>query len=173
MGCGLFPQGKSRPRMEDMMDTDSREKILRMAAAVLEYRNRSAKALYDRLLEKGAEERDAAWAVARLQELGYLNDAEYGRLLVRDLCRRGYGPGRIRRYLKEKKLDGPDIELAMEEYVFQPEKLREYIDSRLRGRTGDRRELKRAADGLFRRGFGWDEIQSALREYALQMEEEL
>ena len=50
MGCGLFPQGKSRPRLEDMMDTDSREKTLRMAAAVLEYRNRSAKALYDRLL---------------------------------------------------------------------------------------------------------------------------
>ena len=43
----------------------------------------------------------------------------------------------------------------------QPEKLREYIDSRLRGRTGDRRELKRAADGLFRRGFSWGDVRAA------------
>ena len=60
------------------METDSREKTLRMAANVLEYRHRSSRALYQRLLEKGAEEQDAAYAVARLQELGYLNDGEYG-----------------------------------------------------------------------------------------------
>ena len=50
------------------METDSREKTLRMAANVLEYRHRSSRALYQRLLEKGAEEQDAAYAVARLQQ---------------------------------------------------------------------------------------------------------
>jgi len=29
------------------------------------------------------------------------------------------------------------------------------------------------ADGLFRRGFSWGEIQSALRDYSLNMEDEL
>ena len=91
------------------METDSREKTLRMAANVLEYRHRSSRALYQRLLEKGAEEQDAAYAVARLQQLGFLNDGEYGKLLVRDLCRRGYGPARIRQYLKEKQLDARHI----------------------------------------------------------------
>ena len=105
------------------METDSREKTLQMAANVLEYRHRSSRALYQRLLEKGAEEQDAAYAVARLQELGYLNDGVYGGMLVRDLCQRGYGPARIRRYLREKQIDPPDIEIAMESYVFQPEKL--------------------------------------------------
>ena len=84
------------------METDSREKTLRMAANVLEYRHRSSRALYQRLLEKGAEEQDAAYAVSRLQQMGFLNDGEYGKLLVRDLCRRGYGPSRIHQYLKEK-----------------------------------------------------------------------
>ena len=104
------------------METDSREKTLHMAANVLEYRHRSSRALYQRLLEKGAEEQDAAYAVSRLQQMGFLNDGEYGAMLVRDLCRRGYGPRRIRQYLREKLLDPPDIERAMEAYVFIPKK---------------------------------------------------
>lgn len=155
------------------MDNESREKTLRMAANVLEYRHRSSRALYQRLLEKGAEEQDAAYAVARLQELGYLNDVEYGALLVQDLCRRGYGSARIRRYLKEKLLDAPDIDIAMESYVFQPEKMKKYIESKLRGQSPDRKALKRVADGLFRRGFSWGEIQTALRDYSLDMEDAL
>ena len=155
------------------METDSREKTLRMAANVLEYRHRSSRALHQRLLEKGAEEQDAAYAVARLQQMGFLNDGEYGKLLVRDLCRRGYGPNRIRQYLKEKQLDGPDIDIAMEDYVLLPEKLEQYIQSKLRGSQADRKALKRVADGLYRRGFSWGVIQSALREYtnSLELEE--
>ena len=155
------------------MESGSREKTLHMAANVLEYRHRSSRALYQRLLEKGAEEQDAAYAVARLQELGYLKDGEYGAMLVRDLCRRGYGPLRIRRYLREKLLDPPDIEIAMEAYELQPEVLGKYIDSKLGGEPPDRRALKRVADGLFRRGFGWETIQNALREYSLNLEDEL
>ena len=155
------------------METDSREKTLQMAANVLEYRHRSSRALYQRLLEKGAEEQDAAYAVARLQELGYLNDGAYGGMLVRDLCQRGYGPARIRRYLREKQIDPPDIEIAMESYVFQPEKLQKYIDSKLQGQEPDRKALKRVSDGLFRRGFSWEEIRSVMRDYSLNMEDEL
>lgn len=154
------------------METDSREKTLRMAANVLEYRHRSSRALYQRLLEKGAEEQDAAYAVARLQQMGFLNDGEYGKLLVRDLCRRGYGPARIRQYLKEKLLDGPDIDIAMEDYVLLPEKLEQYIQSKLRGQTPDRKAIKRVADGLYRRGFGWSDIQKALRDYTDSLEVE-
>ena len=155
------------------METDSREKTLRMAANVLEYRHRSSRALYQRLLEKGAEEQDAAYAVARLQELGYLNDGEYGRLLVRDLCRRGYGAGRIRRYLKEKLLDREDIDTAMEDYSFPAEKVHHYIESKLQGQPPDRKAIKRVADGLARRGFSWSEIEHALRDYSLEQEDEL
>ena len=154
------------------MEADSREKTLRMAANVLEYRQRSSSALYNRLLEKGAEEQDAAWAVARLQELGYLNDGEYGRLLVRDVCARGYGPARIRQRLREKGLDPGDIDASMEDYVLHPEKLERYLRSKLPEGSPDRKALKRAADGLFRRGFSWEEIHAALAAYSEQMEEE-
>lgn len=153
------------------MSAESREKVLNQAAALLEYQNRSCQALFERLLEKGAEEQDAVCAVARLQELGYLDDARYGALIVRDLTARGYGKGRVRQKLREKKVDEHVIQTLLETYEPDREKLAALAASRLRGKTLDRRELKRTADALFRRGFSWEEIRDVLREYEMQAEE--
>lgn len=153
------------------MEQDGREKALQTAASVLEYRQRSARALYERLLEKGCAEEDAAWAVARLKELGYLNDREYARMLVRDLSARGYGAGRIRMALREKKLEPEDAEAAMETYVTDEDRLTTLASSRLKGKT-DRQSLQRAANALFRKGYSWEEIRAALRRAGASADEE-
>lgn len=153
------------------MSVESREKVLSQAAALLEYQNRSSQALFERLLEKGAEEQDAAYAVARLRELGYLDDARYGALILRDLVARGYGKGRVRQKLREKKVEEGVIQALLEAYETDREKLAALAASRLRGKELDRRELKRTADALFRRGFSWSEIQDVLREYQEQAED--
>lgn len=157
--------------MTESPEQQARDRALHTAANVLQYRQRSARALYDRLLEKGLEPEHAEYAVERLQQLGYLNDVEYGRLLVRELSARGYGAGRIRQELREKKLEPETLEAAMEEYQADPERLRRYIEGKLRGQAPDRRMLKKVSDGLFRRGFSWEEIQTALRRYADQLED--
>lgn len=143
----------------------SREQALKTAANVLQYRQRSARALYERLLEKEIAPEDAEYAVERLKQLGYLNDGEYAALLVRELSGRGYGPRRIRQTLREKKLEPETVEAAMETCQTDPEQLRRYVESRLKGQTADRRSLKRVSDGLCRRGFSWEDIRRALREY--------
>ena len=153
------------------MSQESKEAVLHQAAALLEYQNRSSQALFDRLLEKGADEQDAAYAVARLMELGYLDDARYGAMIVRDLTARGYGKGRVRQKLREKKVDEHVVQTLLETYELDREKLAALAASRLRGKKLDRRELKRTADALFRRGFSWGEIQDVLREYENQAED--
>lgn len=153
------------------MGAETKEQTLNLAAALLEYQSRSCQALYDRLLEKGAREEDAAYAVARLRELGYLDDARYGATILRDLTARGYGKGRVRQKLREKKVEASVIETMLTEYTPDKEKLAALVAARLRGRPADRKELKRTADAMFRRGFSWDEIREALGEYRESMEE--
>ncbi len=153
------------------MSAESRETVLNQAAALLEYQNRSCQALFERLLEKGADEQDAAYAVARLRELGYLDDARYGAVILRELTARGYGKARVRQKLREKKIEASVIETLLETYEPDREKLAALAASRLRGKQMDRRELKRTADALFRRGFSWSEIQDVLREFEMQAEE--
>lgn len=152
------------------MDETVKREALETAARILEYHHRSRRALYDRLLEKGVPEEAAAYAVARLRELGYLNDAEYGRTLMRELAARGYGARRIRMALREKKLEPEDVEAVMAEYVPDEDRLRACVAAKLKGRIPDRKTLKRTADSLFRRGFSWEEIRSALRSYADTLE---
>lgn len=153
------------------MSAESQEKVLNQAAALLEYQNRSCQALFERLLEKGADEQDAAYAVARLRELGYLDDARYGALILRDLVARGYGKARVRQKMREKKIEESVIVTLLETYEPDREKLAALAEARLRGKPIDRRELKRTADALFRRGFSWGEIQDVLREFEMQAEE--
>ena len=153
------------------MSAESQEKVLNQAATLLEYQNRSCQALFERLLEKGADEQDAAYAVARLRELGYLDDTRYGALILRELTARGYGKARVRQKLREKKIEASVIETLLETYEPDREKLAALAASRLRGKQVDRRELKRTADALFRRGFSWSEIQDVLREFEMQAEE--
>ena len=148
------------------MSEESRRKALDTAANVLQYKQRSAAALYDRLLEKGIAPDDAEYAVERLRELKYLDDGAYAALLARDLAARGYGKTRVRAALKEKKLGAEEIEQALESFEPNRDKLRAYIAAKLAGEESpDRKTVKKLSDGLFRRGFSWDEIRAALRDY--------
>lgn len=148
------------------MNEESRKKTLNLAADILRYHQRSAAALYERLLEKGVVPEDAAYAVAKLQEWGYLCDADYAALVVRDLCARGYGKNHIRQALRQKKVESETAERALEDFSPNDEKLQQYIRRKLKDEhTPDRRVLKKLTDGLFRRGFSWEEIRAALRKY--------
>lgn len=148
------------------MSEESRKKALVTAADILQYQQRSAAALYDRLLEKGIDSGDAEFAVARIKELGYLNDEEYAAAVVSSLRARGYGKSRMVQVLRKKKLDSAAIDRAMEDYSTNREKLLKYIEVRLKNEPApDRKAIKKLSDGLFRRGYSWEEIREALRTY--------
>ncbi len=154
------------------MSDESRDKALKTAANTLEYHNRSCAALYKRLLEKDIEPQDAAYAVARLKELGLLDDVAYGRILAESYAARGYGAARVRQQLREKLLEPDDIDTIMRDFVPNGDKMRRYINSKLSGRQPDRRLIKNVSDGLVRRGFSWAEVREAMREYLDTLEEQ-
>ena len=58
------------------MGQESLKKAMERAGNILSYHALSAAQLYDRLVEKGESEEDAAAVVAKLLQLGYLNDLE-------------------------------------------------------------------------------------------------
>lgn len=147
------------------MSEQSKKSALNTAANVLNYKNRSRRDLLRRLLEKDIDELDATWAVEKLCEMGYLNDVEYANTLVRTALAKGYGARRVKDILKEKGISQEDIDVVMQAFSPNEEKLCAYIQSKLYGKTPDRRELKKVSDGLFRRGFSWEEINAALRQY--------
>ena len=139
-----------------------REKALAAAAAVLNYKNRSSRKLYDKLLEKGIKPEDAEHAIERLRDFGYLDDGEYALTVLRSGMAKGWGKDRIRRKMQEEKLTEQIIEQALEQYTLDEDRLDSFIMSHS-GDLSDPRERKKISDKLYRRGYSWEEIGAALR----------
>ena len=142
------------------------------ALALLDKRDYSRAELLKKLLEKGVDEDEATQAVDRLEELGFVDDARYAPIVVRHYAAKGYGARRVRQELARRGIPRELWDEAMEQMPAQDDTIDRLLQSRLRGVEVDRAALKRASDFLLRKGYGWDEIKSALERYHANIEED-
>ncbi len=107
--------------------------------------------------------REQGEAVAdRLTELGLLNDGEFARTVVRHYAAKGYGPRKLRDELYRRGVPREYWEEAMEEREPDEGQLDKLVRQKLRDGEPSRENLKKVSDYLARRGYGWEEISSAL-----------
>lgn len=140
--------------------SETKLRAARMSAA----RMLSKKELTDRLRRKGAEPEEAAAAAERMAELGAVDEETYAGVIVRHYAALGYGRGRVEQELYRRGIPRELWEGALAELPDADVAVRAYLQSRLRGRTPDRAELKKLSDALLRRGYSWNEIRPALQE---------
>lgn len=152
------------------MDREALEKAyqaaLDAAARQLSYRGLSAKALREKLMQKGHTEDAADYALAWLTERGLLDDGRFAEEIVRSCMRRGYGELRIRQELYKRGIDREAADAAMET-TYAPDTRAVYalLDKKLKGDTSDPKAVQRAIAYVQRRGYQWGEIRRALAEY--------
>ena len=144
------------------------EKTLARAFRLLAAKPRSVAQLRERLLEKAAAEAVEP-VIARLLELGYLNDEKFAasfahsRLTVKPL-----GRTRLRQDLQRKKLDKQTVEQTLAA-AYEEQNEESLIDRtlekrlRLKGAPTSRAESKKLFDYLLRRGFGYDIVSRKVR----------
>ena len=121
--------------------------------------------LRQRLLHKGERPEDAEQAVAWLDDLKLLNDAETAKELVQRAVRKGYGPARIRQILYEKRIPKQYWEQAMQDLPAMDDAIDAFLANRFRGADPDEKTVKRAVDAALRRGHSYADIRAALRRY--------
>ncbi len=147
------------------------EKTMGRAINLLSYKPRSVAEMRKRLLEKDwADQATVDQVIARLEELGYLNDEQFAagyaasRLTLKPL-----GRARLRRDLQRKQLSSQTVENALDEAYTtrgEDELIETAIDKRTRskGRPATREETKKLFDYLIRRGFSYDLVIRKIRE---------
>ena len=115
--------------------------------ALLSARMLSAGQLQEKLMAKGATDRQAAEVVAWALEIGLLNEEEYAKILARHYQARGYGIYKIKDELYRRQVPRRYWEQALAE-LEDPE---EFIDAFLARKVqdpGDRKQIKKASDAL-------------------------
>lgn len=156
------------------LDTDEFDSLKSSAGAasararalrILGKRNMSRREIADRLVQKGESEETAEDTADWLIQIGAVNDTEYASLIVRHYISRGYGKMRIQDELYRRGIEKELWEEALTALPETEDKAYEYVVSKLRGSAPDKAALKRVTDALYRRGFSWDEIKSAIRRY--------
>ncbi len=161
------------------MAQTSYEKTLARAFRLLAAKPRSVAQLRERLLEKDRAEAEVVeQVIARLQELGYLNDEQYAASYAASrLTAKTLGRTRLRRDLQRKKISSQTAEQALDA-VYAERSEEELIAKaiakrlRLKGKPQSREEAKKLFDYLMRLGFGYDLVLRKVREAGKQIDEE-
>ena len=172
---GLYAGMELSPELLERLNAAARQGRVRdKALDLIAARPLSRKELADKLTARPRDREKAAAATAEeaaaaadwLEEMGYLNDADYARRVVEHYSARGCGPAKLRDELYRRGVprDCWDDALAAQE---PPEgAIDALLQKKLRGADpSDPRALKRAADALARRGYRWEEIQEGLERY--------
>lgn len=106
-----------------------------------------------------------------LENLGLLNDERYAADVVRWCAEKGYGARRVRDELFRRGVPRELWDGALEGFSGAESAVDRFLAQKLRNWDGDPKELKRAADALARRGFGWEEIKEGLERFEAGIEE--
>ena len=140
------------------------------AMELLSRRPMSEKELIDKLIRKGEDEETAADCARWLRENGFLNDESYAAAVARHYAAKGYGPGRVRAELSRRGVDRELWDDTLEAMPENTDKLDRFISSRLTD-PEDRDQVRKVSAALYRRGYSWEEIRSALGRFHAETEE--
>ena len=158
VACSLYT-GKELTEEEALaLQAAARNNALKgKALDLLSRKPQSRRELERRLGEWGAEEETSAALCDRLEELGYLDDGHY--------AAKGYGTRKLRDELYRRGVPRDLWDEALAQAEDPAEQLDAFVAKKLAGTAGDRRDLQRVSAALARRGYGWSEINDALRRY--------
>ena len=140
------------------------------AMELLSRRPMSEKELVDKLIRKGEDEEAARDCARWLREEGFLNDESYAATVARHYAAKGYGPGRVRAELSRRGVDRELWDGTIEAMPENSEKMDRFIAARLTD-PEDRDQVRKVSAALYRRGYSWEEIRSALRRFNAETEE--
>jgi regulatory protein len=156
----------SSEELHEVRVTGERPVAMGRALNLLGYRARSEAEIRDRLTRYGYVGETIEGVVLRLQELGYLDDAEFARMKAREKARR-YGPRRVSVELKKSGVgEALAREVVEEEFAGRSEvgEARSAAARRYNGRGSDA-EARRVYGFLVRRGYSAEVCAQVAREY--------
>lgn len=137
------------------------------ALRIINARPMSREELRKRLIEKGETPENAEACADWLCRMGLINDAEYAGSVVRHYAAKGYGSARIKQELRHHGVPREMWDEAMLQMPEQDAYLERFIRARL-SEPGDRAQVKKVSDALFRRGYSLEQIKHALNEFDTQ-----
>ncbi|MBQ8960393.1 MAG: RecX family transcriptional regulator [Ruminococcus sp.] len=159
-----------REQLRRIVYASNLRRAYQYALYCLDYRDYSAEDMFEKLKKTYKSEKLCLDVVRKLAAAGLINDRRYAEKLARRLVvSRKFGYYRAKREILKKGIDPDTADEVLREYdeVFGDD-LAELIEdrySRLLTDSSDRRSIEKVKSALVRYGYGYDEIDRAVRDY--------
>ena len=159
-----------RDELKKIIYASNFRRAYQYALYCLDYRDYSAEDIYQKLVKTYKNESLCVEVVKKLEREGIIDDSRYAEKLARKLVEtRKYGFRRAKRELLMKGLSDNVAEEALEQYRSAfGENLAELLRTkhyRLLSDSSDRKSIEKVKSALVRYGYGFDEINQAVKEY--------
>ena len=166
-------QGKELTAEEAQVLQDSarRNGLKEKTIELLARKPMSRREMEQKLRTWEAGEEETAAICDRMEQLGFLNDAEYACRLVLHYSVKGYGARKLRDELYRRGVSRQYWEDALGQVEHTADQIDVFLAKKLAGKVVDRKELKKVSDALVRRGFSWSEIDEGIRRYGAEVDE--
>lgn len=159
-----------RPELRRIIYASNFRRAYQYALCCLDYRDYSAKEMRDKLVKTYKNENLCQAVVKKLEECGIINDERYAEKLAHRFVEgKKYGLNRAKREIILKGIGGYTAEDALLPYA---EKFPENIAGLLRTKYArlltdreDRKSIEKVRNSLVRYGYGYEEINHAVKEY--------
>ena len=168
----LYP-GKelSEAQLQQLREASQRAMAKAKALKIMGARNMSRKEITQRLVRRGESQQVADETADWLENVGAVDDGAYAGMIVRHYSKMGYGLGRVKNELYKRGIPRELWQEALDELPDMEESAYEMLCRKL-GDTADPTRIKKASDGLIRRGFSWEEVRTAVSRYQSEHEME-
>ena len=138
------------------------------AVRMLGNRSLSAGEIKRKIMSKGGSEETARETVDWLEETGLVNDEQYAQSIASHYYSKGYGPARVRDELYRRGIPREFWDAVVD--MSDETDLEASADGFLRKKLGgssDPGDIRRAAAALVRKGFSYEQANSAVKRYQI------
>lgn len=159
--------------IDDADALSEQSQIKRAKSRALWYLSRadhSKKALYDKLLRGGFSEKACDFAIARMEELGLIDDEKYARRLTEYLSASGVSRRELYYKLCNKGISSTLAkEVTAEQDTDETEKIKLLIKSKFLNKLKTEEGVKKVFSALMRKGFSYGDVKDALKHYSEEL----
>ena len=147
----------------ELIETSKYNRAKEKALYLIEYRSRTKRELYDKLIVLFGESATKR-AIKRLEELGLIDDEKYAREYAEVLLdKKGFSRQRAEFELMKKGIDKDVIEEILDELEPEPvEQIKKLLQTKFARRLSNEKDLAKTVNALKAMGYRWSDINEAI-----------
>lgn len=132
----------------------------------------SEKTLYEKICAGGISSSAAAKAVARLKELGLVNDEVFARRLAERMNESGISKRECYAKLYAKGIPSAVVKEVLNETDFDEiSQIKTVIQKKYRTKISDKENIQKVYAALIRKGFSYSAVREAIKKYTQEIED--